>query len=292
VALFLGLFLARTLTKPLREMTIATRALAKGELEQTVPVHSQDELGELATAFNRMSADLARANELRRQMTADIAHDLRTPLTVIAGYIESLRDGVLSPSPARLDAMYNEAQHLQRLVEDLRVLSLADAGELPLNRQPVSPHCLIERLAASFSHHAAQQNITLTVEAAPELPEINADQERMVQVLSNLVSNALRHTPDGGTITLSAQHQAGTVVLGVQDNGEGIPSDELPRIFDRLFRGDASRQQQQGESGLGLAIAKSIVEAHGGTIAAASTLGQGTIFTIALPLSPKGIRQA
>ena len=291
VALVLGLFLAHTLTHPLREMTVATRALAKGELEQTVPIHSQDELGELATAFNQMSADLARANELRRQMTADIAHDLRTPLTVIAGYIESLRDGVLSPSPARLDAMYNEAQHLQRLVEDLRVLSLADAGELPLDLQSMSPRALLERLAASFSHRAEQQNIALIVEAAPELPEMSADPERMVQVLSNLVSNALRYTPAGGTVTLSAQHQAGAVSLGVQDNGEGIPPEEVPRIFDRLYRGDTSRQQQHGESGLGLAIAKSIVELHGGTIAASSTLGQGTTFTITLSLSLEGNQQ-
>jgi two-component system sensor histidine kinase BaeS len=296
IALFLGVFLARTLTHPLRELTIAIRAMAQGKLGQKVVVRSRDELGELAMAFNQMSADLARANKVRRQMTADIAHDLRTPLTVITGYIESLRDGVLKPSPARLDAMYDEAQHLQRLVEDLRMLSLADAGELPLNRQPVSPRALLERLAAAYRHQAERQNIALHVRPArraePDLPEIaerqiNVDPERMMQMLGNLVSNALRYTPEGGQISLGATQRGDDVLLTVQDNGAGIAAEALPHIFERFYRGDPSRQQQNGESGLGLAIAKSIVEAHGGKISAQSTFGEGTTFTILLPSSHK-----
>ena len=286
IALLLGVLLARTLTRPLRELTAASRAIARGELEQQVAVRSQDELGELATSFNQMSADLARANQLRRQMTADIAHDLRTPLTVITGYIESMRDGVLKPSPARFDVMYKEAQHLTRLVEDLRTLSSADAGELTLNRQLVSPQALLERLVAAHKHQAEQQNVVLHVQAEPDLPAINVDPERMVQVLGNLVSNALRHTPDGGQIVLSAQRQADAVLLMVQDNGEGIASEALPRIFDRLYRGDESRQQQDGESGLGLAIVKSLVEAHGGRVSAISAgIGRGSAFVIDLPLA-------
>ena len=284
VALLLGILLARTLTHPLRELTAASRAIARGELEQQVPIRSQDELGKLAASFNQMSADLARANRLRRQMTADIAHDLRTPLTVITGYIESLRDGVLEPSPARFDVMYQEAQHLTRLVEDLRTLSLADAGELTLNRQFVSPQALLERLAAAHQHQAEQQNIVLQVRTEPDLPAINVDPERMAQALGNLVGNALRHTPDGGQIVLSAQRQADTVLLMVQDNGEGIAPEVLPRIFDRLYRGDESRQQQNGESGLGLAIVKSIVEIHGGRVSAISAgIGRGSAFVIHLP---------
>jgi signal transduction histidine kinase len=282
MALFLGIFLARTLTRPLRELTRAIRAMTQGELEQRIPVRSQDELGQLAAAFNLMSADLARANQLRRQMTADIAHDLRSPLAVITGYVESLRDGVLDPSPERFDVMYSEAQHLQRLVEDLRTLSLADAGELTLNCQPTSPGALLERAAAAYSRRAQRRDIALQVQAGA-LPEINVDPERMAQVLGNLLSNALRHTPEGGQIVLSARQQVNGLQLAVQDSGEGIAPEDLPHVFDRFYRGDASRQQQEGESGLGLAIAKSIIEAHGGTIAVQSELGRGTTFVMLLP---------
>ena len=289
IALIVGGLLASTLTRPLRELTHAIRAMARGELEQEVPVRSEDELGALTAAFNQMSADLAQANEARRQMTADIAHDLRTPLSVPSGYLESMRDGVLQPSPARFDTMYAEAQHLQRLVDDLRTLSLADAGELPLNRQPVPPKDLLERLKATYLYQASQAGIVLEVQARPGLPELDVDPDRMIQVLGNLVSNALRYTPEGGRITLSARAgngalHNGSVQLLVRDTGRGIPPEALPRVFDRFYRGDPAREQQEGESGLGLAIARSIVEAHGGTITLESELGRGTVFTIELPV--------
>ena len=283
IAVLLGVILARTLTQPVRDLTHAIQAMSRGELRQEVPVRSADELGTLTQAFNQMSADLARSNELRRQMTADIAHDLRTPLTVITGYIEALRDGVLKPTPARFETMHNEAQQLKRLVEDLRTLSLVDAGELPMQRQRVAPRALLDRLAAAYAPQAAARQITLAVSAASETPDVLVDPERMAQVLGNLVSNALRHTPAGGRIDLSAQAQGTRVALVVADTGEGMPADVLPHVFDRFYRGDAARSQQDGESGLGLAIAKSIVEAHGGTIAAASTPGHGTTFTVTLP---------
>jgi len=248
-----------------------------------VPVRSQDELGELATAFNQMSSDLARANALRRQMTADIAHDLRTPLTVITGYLESLRDGVLKPSPGRFDAMYSEAQHLQRLVEDLRTLSLADAGELPLNRRPTSPRALLEELAAAYEHRAAQAGVTLQVRANHYIPLIQVDPDRIKQVLSNLISNALRYTPTGGQISLTATRHDDQVLLSVQDSGMGITPEALPHIFERFYRGDPARPGQEGESGLGLAIARSIVKMHGGRIWAESDPGAGSTFIIALP---------
>jgi len=284
IALVLGALLARAFTRPVRELTAATHALARGDLAQHVPVRSQDELGDLAASFNQMSADLARANALRRQMTADIAHDLRTPLTVIAGYLESMRDGVLKPSQARFETMYTEARHLQHLVEDLRTLSLADAGELSLDRQPTQPRALLDRLVAAYRHRAGQQGVELRVQAEPDLPEIHVDPERMVQVLGNLIGNALRYTPEGGQIVLSARAQARAVQLVVADAGAGISPEDLPHVFDRFYRGDASRQQQGGESGLGLAITKSIVEAHGGSIGVESEPGTGTTFTIALPV--------
>ena len=287
-ALVLGVVLARTLAHPLRELTAATHAMAKGQLGQQVPIRSRDELGELAVSFNRMSTDLAKANDLRRQMTADIAHELRTPLTVMAGYIEALRDGVLKPTPARFDAMNLEAQQLKRLVEDLRTLSLADAGELPLTRQATEPHALLERVATAFSHRAGQEKITLRITADDLLPEIRVDPERLVQVLENLVSNALRHTEAGGEIKLSARATDEAVWLAVQDSGRGIAPDVLPHVFDRFYRGDDARSDEGGESGLGLAIAKSIVEAHGGGISASSPgSGQGATFTIRLPLPAK-----
>lgn len=282
-ALVLGVLLARTLAHPLRELTAATRIMAKGHLGQQVPIRSQDELGELAAAFNQMSTDLAHADALRQQMTADIAHELRSPLSVLIGYIEGLRDGVLRPSPARFEVMYNEAQQLKRLIDDLRTLSLADAGELPLTRQPTSPQALMAQVAAAFAHRARQAHLALSVDVDAATPTIDVDPERLVQVLENLVTNALRHTPTGGAVTLAARAEPGAVLLIVADTGEGIPSDVLPHIFDRFYRGDAARTQG-GESGLGLAIVKSIVDAHGGAITASSPgPGCGTTFTIRLP---------
>jgi signal transduction histidine kinase len=283
IALLVGILFARNLTRPLRDLTQAIHAMMAGELKQEVPRRSDDELGELIQAFNRLSADLTHSNELRRQMTADIAHELRTPLTVIRAYIDGLREGVFKPTPARFDAMQAETQHLQRLVEDLRTLSLADAGELPMQRAAISCWTLLERLAAAYAPQAEGRDIVLQVSVESELPEVVVDPERMIQVLGNLVTNALRYTPASGRIVLSARRQGTAVALSVQDTGAGIAPEALPHVFDRFYRGDPARSQQDGESGLGLAIAKAITEANGGRIEVQSELGRGTIFTILLP---------
>jgi two-component system, OmpR family, sensor histidine kinase BaeS len=291
IALLLGLVLARAIGRPLRELTTAIRSMSRGNLRQKVAVRSHDELGELTLAFNQMSDDVERATALRRQMTADIAHELRTPLTVISGYLESLRDGILPPTQERLDTLYEESQHLARLVEDLRTLSLADAGELSLHRQATAPRDLLDRLAQVYHPQAVQQGVQIGIEVEHDLPEIEIDPDRMQQVLSNLVSNALRYTPSGGRITLLARRESPIhLQLIVQDSGAGIAAEDLPRVFERFYRGDHSRQEE-GASGLGLAIARSIVELHGGTISVASAgAGQGSTFTIELPVE-KGTKE-
>ncbi len=281
IAILLGVLLARTITRPVGELTRAAQRMAKGELGQTVRVNSKDELGELAAAFNQMSRDLARADQTRRQMTADIAHELRNPLTVIGGYLDAMRVGDLQPTPARLQAVYAEIQHLERIVEDLRTLSLADAGALVLNRQPVPIRELLQRVATRFAPQAAQKRITLTAETTTNAT-VDVDEARMMQVLDNLVGNALKHTPEGGTVRLYSEVNENAARLGVVDTGEGIAPQELDRVFERFYRGDKARHAEDGSSGLGLAIAKALVEAHGGRIWAESEPGQGARFIIEL----------
>lgn len=284
IALLLGGLLALTLTRPVRELTAATKALARGQLGQKVPVRSQDEIGELARAFNQMSADLETATRARKQMTADLAHDLRTPLTILRGYTEGLQDGRLEGTSTIFETMHGEVVHLQRLVDDLRLLSLADAGALPLNRRTVDPTALLERTAIAYFVQAEDRQTKLRVEAPGPLPSVSVDTERMTQVLNNLVSNSLRFTSGGEIVLSAAASDPGQVRISVRDTGTGIPAEDLPFVFDRFYRADRARQRQaEPTSGLGLAIAKAIVEAHGGSISAESALGQGTTMSIILP---------
>ncbi len=285
VALVVGVVLARTLTRPLHALTQATHRMASGQLEQEVPAQSSDEIGELARAFNQMSRQVARANTARKQMTADVAHELRTPLTVIAGYIEAMRDGMLAATPERLNVIYAELEHLQRLVSDLRLLSQADAGELKLNRRPMQLVELLGQAVRAFEHQAAQKGVRLELDGQPALPAVEADETRLAQVLSNLLTNALRYTLAGGRIRLSAREDSrpGGVIFEVADTGTGIAADDLPFVFDRFYRADKARSDDAGESGLGLAIVKAIVEAHGGAITVKAAGNQGTVFRVRLP---------
>jgi signal transduction histidine kinase len=283
LAIFLGVLLAGRLTRPLGDLQTALREIGRGAINQQIPVRSQDEFGQLTMVFNQMSSDLAHANALRRQMTADIAHELRTPLTVLGGYIEAMREGTLSPTVARLDTIHTEVQHLVRLVDDLRTLSLADAGELRLTRIEISPQDLLQRVANLYQHLAEQQDVTLLLDVTDSTPEIYVDPDRIIQVLGNIISNALRYTLANDTIHVGCVMQnASSVVITVADSGSGISAKDLESIFERFYRAADSRQGDA--SGLGLAIAKSIVDAHGGTISVESELGQGTRFDITLPI--------
>lgn len=290
IALLIGVVLARAITRPLQALTAATHAIGQGDLGQTVAVHSRDEIGELAVAFNRMSADLARVSALRRQMTADIAHELRTPLSMIMAHTEALRDGVLPPSPETFTLLNDEALRLNRMVEDLRTLSLADAGELPISRRPTAPAKLLERVVAAQSVRAQQHQVTLRSVVQPHLPPLNTDPDRLSQVLGNLLDNALRYTPAGGTIECRVEHDPAVpgapVKFCISDSGPGIASTDLPHVFERFYRADKSRLRDSHGSGLGLAIARSIIEAHGGRIWVESLVGHGSQFYIALPSTP------
>lgn len=285
VSLLLGILLTRALTRPISELTTATRAVAEGNYEQRVPVRSRDELGELATSFNLMSIELARSINLRRQMTADIAHELRTPISVILGHVDAMDDGVMPASSDTFDIIREEASRLGRLVEDLGTLSMADAGELALVRRLVNIKTLLNKVSMAHLPLAHEKHISLQVEITPDLPDINVDRDRMAQVLDILLSNAFRYTPKGGRITLCAERVSDGVEIRVQDTGPGIDPEELPHVFDRFYRTDKSRNRVSGGSGLGLSIAKSIVEMHDGQIWVESKLGEGSTFVIRLPTS-------
>ncbi|NLG27482.1 MAG: HAMP domain-containing histidine kinase [Chloroflexi bacterium] len=286
LALAVGVVFSRSLTRPLRELTLAAEAMSRGELLHSIPVRSDDEVGNLTHAFNQMSANLARAQELRRKMTADVAHELRTPLSLVLGHAEALRDGVIPPSPETYGIIHDEAQRLARLVADLRTLSLSDAGELTLDRAPVPPAELLSQSAAAYGATARERRVSLTVACAPDLPDVLADADRVGQVLGNLLSNALRHTPAGGAIVLRADRDASAVRFSVHDTGPGIAPEDLPYIFERFYRADRSRQRDGESTGLGLAIARSLVEAHGGAMTVDSEPGQGANFAFNLPATP------
>ena len=282
IALLLGIFLSRTLTRPIRELTQATHAVSEGDLSQQVPVRSSDELGELAQAFNKMSSELSRSVNSRKQMTADIAHELRTPLSLILGHAEAVHDGVLPPTRENFEIIREEATRLEHLVNDLRILSLADAGELSIIPQTIEPQRLLQEVAAIYQYQTQRKNITLDLDVASPLSNIEVDPGRMTQVLTNILDNALRHTPEGGRIIISAKEVNNQVELAIQDSGPGLKAEDLERIFDRFYRTDSSRQRDGG-SGLGLAIARSIVQAHGGQLSAESEAGNGLKVTVRLP---------
>ena len=275
---------------PLASVMAAADAVAEGDLSVRVPGQGPGDFGRLARSFNRMTEELERADQQRRNLTADVAHELRTPLHIIQGNLEGLLDGVYEPTSEHINATLDETRLLARLVDDLRTLSLAEAGQLPLTWEPVDVAELLADVSTSFSGQAEAAGVDLRVEieGGPSDLTITGDVGRLDQVLSNLMANALRYTPAGGAVTLRAEPVEGSIRIIVRDTGEGIPPEDLPYIFDRFWRGDRSRSHAGGAgSGLGLAIARQLVQAHGGRIGVESEPGLGTAFTIKLPADGK-----
>ena len=285
IALLLTFYLSRRISTPVKVLTLTARQLGQGDLSQRVHLKDKGEMGELAQAFNSMAGDLERAEQLRRNMTADVAHELRTPLSNLKGYLEAVRDGVKQPDAETICSLEEEATLLSRLVDDLQELSLAEAGELKLNRQSKNIGELIKKTVASVQAQAAAKGVSLATELPDRLPRLNIDSQRIGQVLRNLMENALAHTGKGGTISVAAGRQDNWIEVSITDTGEGIPPEDLPNIFERFYRVDKSRTRATGGSGLGLTIAKRLVEAHGGKINAQSEPGKGSRFSFTLPVS-------
>lgn len=285
VALLLGIYLARRLSRPLRQMASATRAIATGDLGQQVPVSSTDELGQLAGDFNQMAQALALSEQQRQQLLADTAHDLRTPISIIQSHLEAMLDGVFSMNQENLAVIHEETLHLSRLVEDVRILSLAETGQLPLEKQAVDLTDLTNQVVSSFMPLAEVEGVELASDLE-QVKAVLADAARIHQVQANLIANALRFAAQGDqgppTVQVSLKEEMNQVIFSVADNGPGLTADQQQRVFDRFWRSDSARDRQNGGSGLGLAIAKSIVEAHGGEISVRSKEGEGAVFTIIL----------
>ena len=287
VALVIGGLLFRSIVAPLRRLTAASQAITAGDLTVRAPVQGQDEVAQLASAFNRMAESLAHAEKARQNQTADVAHELRTPLTVLRGALEAMLDGIYPTDRDNLLAALTQVRTLTRLVEDLRLLALADAGQLRLHIASLDLSGFLREIVEAHQLQAQEREVSLTLEMAPSLPIVQADRDRLAQVMGNLLSNALRYASSGGHIRVHAADQGRKVIVAVADDGPGVPSQDLPHLFERFWRGDRSRSHESGaSSGLGLAIAKSLVEAHGGRIWADSQLGEGTTVSCILPLPP------
>ena len=284
-SLLITFFFSRRILAPVKALTQTARRLGKGDFSQRVQFKDKGEVGELAQAFNSMAGDLERTEQLRRNMVADIAHELRTPLTNLKGYLEAVRDGVIKPDASAIRSLDEEASLLSRLVDDLQELSLAEAGELKLDFKSEDIIKLIKQMVKTMQAQAAARGVSLSLDLPGKLSKVNIDSQRINQVLRNLLENALAHTEKDGNIVVTAQEQANRVKIMVTDNGEGIPAEDLPSIFERFYRVDKSRTRVTGGSGLGLTIARRLVEAHGGQIEARSEPGKGSRFTFTIPVS-------
>ncbi len=284
-ALVVGLYFSRRVIAPVRVLSSATQRIADGRYDERVQVHGSDELAQLAARFNQMAQKLDQIESMRRRLIGDVSHELRTPLTAIKGSMEGLMDGVLPPTDETYQLIHGEADRLNRLVDDLQELSRVEARAYELDIRPIDVSALGRSVAKRLMPQADSKEIALHLELAPDLPRVLADEDRAVQVLTNLTGNALQYTPGGGRVSIVAKRSNGEVQISVRDTGIGIPPEHLAHIFDRFYRVDKSRSRRAGGgSGIGLTIAKALVEAQGGRLWAESAgEGQGSTFTFALP---------
>ncbi len=287
LTLIIGLLLMRRMINPLSEVIAAAQAVSQGNLSARVPVRtSSDDLSALSDHFNHMADELERSDRQRRNMLSDIAHELRTPITILRGRLEGILDGVYPPDDAHISPALEETYLLERLVEDLRLVALAEANQLRFELKPVRLEELAQTILGLFSAQAGERNIQLDLKAEADLPEVMVDPQRFQQVVGNLIDNALRYTHEGSSVDLSIHRKGNSVELTVADGGPGIPEDELDHVFDRFWRGEKSRARSTGGAGLGLSIARQLVEAQGGRITARNRTPQGFEVSIVLPVNP------
>ncbi|MGH2572811.1 MAG: sensor histidine kinase [Actinomycetota bacterium] len=284
IALFLARLLARGMTQPLRDMAQAAQMMARGDYRQRVPVRSRDEVGQLAGTFNRMAGEMEGLERLRRDLVANVSHELKTPLSALQAHLENLLDGVEEPNPALLGVMLQQSERLSRLVDELLELSRLESGDRPLELEPIRLAPIVERVVKEIEVARPDRDVEIRNEVPSDLPAVEADRERIHQVLFNLLDNAHRFTPPGGVVTVRAVRENGSCEVSVEDTGPGIPAEHLPLVFERFYRVDPSRSRDDGGTGIGLAIARSVVEAHGGRIWAESALGAGSTFRFVLPI--------
>jgi histidine kinase len=285
-AILVSLFVSRRVVTPIRQMMTASRHIAAGHYRERVTVVSDDELGQLAQSFNQMAASLEQTEAMRRELIGNVAHELRTPLSTIKGYMEGLMDGVLSPEPTTYQQVYREADRLQRLVSDLQELSRVEAGAFELDCQPVNMAELIQHTTTRLCPQFEEKGVQLNVDLPSDLPRVQADEDRINQILINLIGNALQYTPTGGTVSVTAEKHPPELWVTIRDTGIGISAEHLPHLFTRFYRVDKSRSRAGGGSGIGLTITKHLVEAHGGRVWADSQgAGQGSVFGFALPVA-------
>jgi signal transduction histidine kinase len=285
IAFFVTYFLARRILAPVKALSQAAARIGRRDFSTRTNLKTNSELGYLGQAFDAMAGDLEKAEQFRRSLITDTAHELRTPLANIRGYLEAIRDGVVQPDESVINSLNEEVALLTRLVEDLQELSLAEAGQLKLVRQPENINDLINLAVSAALPAATARGIVLTFTPTLNLPLCDIDSQRIRQVLHNLIDNAIAHTSVGGIVALDAVQKENWVEISVKDTGEGIPAEDLPNIFERFYRVDRSRTRSTGGHGLGLTIARRLVEAHGGTITVSSTVGQGSLFSFTLPIA-------
>jgi signal transduction histidine kinase len=286
IALLIARWVARGMTKPLRDMAQAARRMETGDYAQRVHTDSVDEVGRLAHAFNRMSAELESLEQLRRDLVANVSHELKTPISALRAHLENLLDGVERPDTETLQVMLAQSERLGRLVDQLLDLSRLESGDVPLEPVPVELAPLVSQVLSEIEVARPGRGVELDDRIPDDLPPVLADRERVHQVLFNLLDNAVRFTPAGGRVTVTASRHNGSVDVAVADTGPGIAPEHLPRLFDRFYRVDEARSRDDGGTGIGLAIARSVVEAHGGRIWAQSEPGRGSTFTFELPAAP------